>query len=579
MGRYRRNCYFVAVFFNTVAVLRSTPKAPVTLELPEGLGSKSLQGLQSAVSPFNNKEYKVLKVPVIKLQAIGVGYFVAVFFCRGIIWNGTVEERYFPSLVEVKGGKGFVNKLIDRLSFELHISSYNYCGPGTKLSKRLARNDKGINPLDEACKIHDIAYSKNAELDKRHEADKILASSALKRVLARDSGISEKLAALGVTTAMKAKVKLAKIAIQNNNPKDIGSAINIAAKAVKGIKKDKRARIIALPKTGGFLPLIPLFAGLSALGALAGGASSIASAVNKAKLAQEDLKEKQRHNEKIETIAMGKGLQLKQYKKGLGRLPKRALTNIDLNKYAKKFKNFRGVFMQDDLPHKIKQFECGIINLDSSEGDGTHWTAYIKKNKNVLYYVSFGNLMPPTKVASYFYTSTQQPVKITYNHTQFQNYNSLNSMRTFSFSGTESVLSADFYPPIDLRDFDNDFVIGLLSLEVYNAIPNIYKDKNMFYIGSHKIEIPKGTYDIDNINSFLNEKINDLNRATNDKLFLSLTANLNTLKCEIKSTQDIDFTAIQLDIYWVFIDGDLLNFRGETITIRAHLKAQQQLQQ
>lgn len=35
---------------------------------------------------------------------------------------------------------------------------YNYCGPFTKLDKRLARGDKGINELDEICKQHDIAY-------------------------------------------------------------------------------------------------------------------------------------------------------------------------------------------------------------------------------------------------------------------------------------------------------------------------------------------------------------------------------------------------------------------------------------
>lgn len=30
----------------------------------------------------------------------------------------------------VKRGSGLVNKLIDKLPFELHLPSYNYCGPG-----------------------------------------------------------------------------------------------------------------------------------------------------------------------------------------------------------------------------------------------------------------------------------------------------------------------------------------------------------------------------------------------------------------------------------------------------------------
>lgn len=50
---------------------------------------------------------------------------------------------------------------------------YNYCGPFTRLDKRLARGDKGINELDELCKQHDIAY-RDAKGDKKKKwaADK-----------------------------------------------------------------------------------------------------------------------------------------------------------------------------------------------------------------------------------------------------------------------------------------------------------------------------------------------------------------------------------------------------------------------
>ncbi|GFT56864.1 putative uncharacterized transposon-derived protein F54H12.3 [Trichonephila clavipes] len=43
--------------------------------------------------------------------------------------------------------------------------------PFTKLEKRLARGDPGINRVDKSCKKHDIAYSKNKETKKRHIAD------------------------------------------------------------------------------------------------------------------------------------------------------------------------------------------------------------------------------------------------------------------------------------------------------------------------------------------------------------------------------------------------------------------------
>jgi len=45
--------------------------------------------------------------------------------------------------------------------FELHIPEYQFCGPGTHLEKRLARDGQGINPLDAACCEHDIAYSRS----------------------------------------------------------------------------------------------------------------------------------------------------------------------------------------------------------------------------------------------------------------------------------------------------------------------------------------------------------------------------------------------------------------------------------
>lgn len=101
-----------------------------------------------------------------------------------------------------------LNKAIDLLPFEAHLPFYNYCGPGTKLAKRLARGDKGINPLDEACKIHDIAYSKYSDSENRKRADSELATRAWQRFKATDSSLAEKTAALGVTAAMKTKTAL-----------------------------------------------------------------------------------------------------------------------------------------------------------------------------------------------------------------------------------------------------------------------------------------------------------------------------------------------------------------------------------
>ena len=59
--------------------------------------------------------------------------------------------------------RGILNRFIDKLPIEWHIPNYQYCGPGTKLERRLAREDAGINLLDSACKNHDIAYSQNKD--------------------------------------------------------------------------------------------------------------------------------------------------------------------------------------------------------------------------------------------------------------------------------------------------------------------------------------------------------------------------------------------------------------------------------
>lgn len=108
----------------------------------------------------------------------------------------------------LSAGDKVLNKAIDLLPVELHLPSYNYCGPGTKLAKRLARGDKGVNPLDEACKAHDIAYSKYSDSEHRREADKILTERAWSRVKSDNASLGERAAAWAVTTAMKAKTKL-----------------------------------------------------------------------------------------------------------------------------------------------------------------------------------------------------------------------------------------------------------------------------------------------------------------------------------------------------------------------------------
>lgn len=99
-----------------------------------------------------------------------------------------------------------INTAVDAIPIELHLpGGYQYCGPGTKLRKRLARGDPGINKLDEACKAHDIAYSNYSDSERRSIADRALAEKAWQRVKSSDASVGERAAALSVAAAMKAK--------------------------------------------------------------------------------------------------------------------------------------------------------------------------------------------------------------------------------------------------------------------------------------------------------------------------------------------------------------------------------------
>ena len=349
-----------------------------------------------------------------------------------------------------------LNNLLDKLNVGLHLPKFNYCGPGTRLAKTLARGDKGINELDNFCKEHDISYSKtHGDLIARREADKVLAEIDLGRVFAKDAKFGERLAALGVAGAMKLKRKLGAGLLLSRKQKKSkkaahkkkGGSLNGRRKRKRGIKRGRRV-IPVPPKQGGVLPLVPLFA---SVGALASGAATVARAINQAKSNKRQLDESVRHNKHMEALAMGKagkgfrlrpwgyglrlrpkridGCGLKRKKKNTTKkkiflvgLPSRALTDVELYKYATevlKVPYFIGVFMRDMLPEDGPRYkESAIINLDQASGRGTHWVAYKKHGRQVLYFNSYGDLKPPPELMTYLQGATD---KIEYNTTRYQN--------------------------------------------------------------------------------------------------------------------------------------------------------------
>lgn len=101
-----------------------------------------------------------------------------------------------------------INKIIDSLPVELHLPKYQFCGPGTRLLERLARGETGVNKLDESCRLHDIAYFKDKDLESRRKADLELSKVAGERFRASDATLGERASAALVKTAMVIKNKL-----------------------------------------------------------------------------------------------------------------------------------------------------------------------------------------------------------------------------------------------------------------------------------------------------------------------------------------------------------------------------------
>jgi len=112
---------------------------------------------------------------------------------------------------------------------------------------------------------------------------------------------------------------------------------------------------------------------------------------------------------------------------------------------------------------------------------------------------------------------------------------------SFSITGRESTLRADFNPPIELEK-DVPYEIGLLSFVAYNSIPNVDETNNKFYFDDGLfIDIPYGTYEVGDIARYIEENV--AKRTTPEKrYFVKITPNNNTMVTTLKSTVKVDFS-------------------------------------
>ena len=84
----------------------------------------------------------------------------------------------------------------------------------------------------------------------------------------------------------------------------------------------------------------------------------------------------------------------------------KALSNFDLEGWIDKLgiKHFTSIYNRNALPDKILK-ECGIINLDDIEGQGTHWVCYRNLEKNLLEYFDPFGLIMLHEIRDYLLTS------------------------------------------------------------------------------------------------------------------------------------------------------------------------------
>lgn len=111
---------------------------------------------------------------------------------------------------------------------------------------------------------------------------------------------------------------------------------------------------------------------------------------------------------------------------------------------------------------------------------------------------------------------------------------------TFTLQGYTSVLSETYYPSIELNP-NFDYCIGLIGFHTYNSIRNVEDDVNNEFVIKQPvtneirtIKIPPGAYEISDINLYLKSQLGPA--------AISIHPNNNTVKCEIISEYDIDFT-------------------------------------
>lgn len=112
---------------------------------------------------------------------------------------------------------------------------------------------------------------------------------------------------------------------------------------------------------------------------------------------------------------------------------------------------------------------------------------------------------------------------------------------TISITGNTSLLRCSIFPPLHLRS-DKQWEAALLDFTTYNSIPNVVQDVNnrFYYVKDSTkneftyVNIPTGSYEIDDINNRLKLELGKTN--------VNLKANNNLLRSELFCKYPVDFS-------------------------------------
>ena len=113
------------------------------------------------------------------------------------------------------------------------------------------------------------------------------------------------------------------------------------------------------------------------------------------------------------------------------------LTHLEILDAVKKLEipRFRGVFVRDNLPVEPKRMDCGILNLDDTTGNGTHWVAWYGDNGKKYYFDSYG-IQPPDELKRYLKivtTMTEIPDRQHFVTNSVKEFTAIYTCQTFSY--------------------------------------------------------------------------------------------------------------------------------------------------